>query len=88
MARRTSQHFAFPVWRLKGISEGIGAELEGAEGRNEVGKGAQRNTKIPGSEFIGRASCSPGKGHSSHSPHERSNLEVWRKGLERAGTKG
>lgn len=76
MVRRTSHHFAFLMWRLKGISdisEGIGAELEGKTG---VGEGAERNPKIPGSEFLGRTTCSPGKGHSSHGLQERNNSEL------------
>lgn len=52
MARGTSHNFVFLVWRLKGISgvsEGNGAEFEGAEGKIEVGRVHRENTKITGS---------------------------------------
>lgn len=75
------------MWRLKGISgisEGIAAEFEGADGKIEAGKGAQGNTKIAGAEFPGRSTCSPGKGTAATvcmtGTAQRSG--------EKAGTKG
>lgn len=44
-----------------------------------LGRVHRENTKITGSEFLGRTTCSPGKGLSIHSLHERNKL----RGLEK-----
>lgn len=82
MVRTTSHHSAFPVWRLKGISgisEGDGAELEGAEGKTEAGKGAQRKYQSYWVRIPWQSHLQPRKG----AQQPQSALEEQLRGLEK-----
>lgn len=67
--------------RIFGISEGNGAEFEGAEGKTELGEGAQKNSEFLGQNSLAEAPAGQGRGTAAM----RGTAQSRNKRITRAG---